>query len=326
MPPNWKDLLPKPASAAIGALEKGAGELKMVLKKRGLGGGSRGLDALLGAVKQAKEEVVAIEEGKVAVDGELKQLPVEFLQRGRYQPRRDMDATALQELADSIRTQGVLQPIVVRPIGPQMYEIVAGERRWRATQLAGLDSIPAIIREITDETAIAMALIENIQREDLNPMEEAVALQRFADEFSFTHQQIADAVGKSRATVSNLLRLMSLNPEAKTLLERGDMEMGHARALLALPDTLQGKAAKAVVAKGLSVRQTEAMVRALLAQKDKPEESDRTLDPNVRKLQEQLSERIGAPVQIEYNARGKGRLTINYNSLDELDGILAHIK
>lgn len=326
MAPSWKDLLPDSASAVVDALGKGAEEIKMVVKKRGLGGGSRGLDALLGAVKQAKEEVVAIEEGKVAVDGELKHLPVEFLQRGRYQPRRDMDPAALQELADSIRSQGVLQPIVVRPISPQMYEIIAGERRWRATQLAGIDTIPAIVREISDETAIAMALIENIQREDLNPMEEAVALQRFADEFSFTHQQIADAVGKSRATVSNLLRLMSLNAEAKTLLEHGDMEMGHARALLALPDNLQGKAAKAVVAKGLSVRQTEAMVRTLLAQKDKPAESDRTLDPNVRKLQETLSEKIGAPVQIEYNARGKGRLTINYNSLDELDGILAHIK
>jgi ParB family chromosome partitioning protein len=237
-----------------------------------------------------------------------------------------MDPAALQELADSIKTQGVMQPIVVRPIGPNMYEIVAGERRWRATQLAGLDNIPAIIRDIPDETAIAMALIENIQRENLNPMEEAIALQRFADEFSFTHQQIADAVGKSRATVSNLLRLMALNPEAKTLLEHGDMEMGHARALLALPENMQGKAARAVVAKGLSVRQTEAMVRTLLTQADKPAESDKTMDPNVRKLQDQLSERLGAPVQIEYNARGKGRLSIAYNSLDELDGILAHIK
>lgn len=298
----------------------------MTVKKRGLGGGSRGLDALLGSVKQVKEEVVAIQEGKVAVDGELKKLPVEFLQRGRYQPRRDMDPAALQELADSIKTQGVMQPIVVRPIGPNMYEIVAGERRWRATQLAGIDTIPAIVREIADETAIAMALIENIQRENLNPMEEAIALQRFADEFGFTHQQIADAVGKSRATVSNLLRLMALNGEAKTLLEHGDMEMGHARALLALPDNLQGKAARAVVAKGLSVRQTEALVRSLLAQADKPAETEKSLDPNVRKLQDQLAEKLGAPVLIEYNARGKGKLTIQYNSLDELDGILAHIK
>ncbi|MDP2166621.1 MAG: ParB/RepB/Spo0J family partition protein [Hydrogenophaga sp.] len=295
-------------------------------KKRGLGGG-RGLDALLSGVKQVKETVAAVEEGKAPLaDGDLKRLPVEFLQRGRYQPRRDMDPAALQELADSIKTQGVMQPIVVRPIGENKYEIVAGERRWRATQLAGIDVIPAIIREIPDETAIAMALIENIQRENLNPMEEAIALQRFADEFQFTHQQVADAVGKSRATVSNLLRLMSLNSEAKMLLEHGDLEMGHAKALLGLPENLQGKAGKAVVAKGLSVRQTEAMVRTLLAQKAQGADTDKTLDPNVRRLQDEISEKIGAPVQIECNAKGKGRLVINYNTLDELDGILAHIR
>lgn len=294
-------------------------------KKRGLGGG-RGLDALLSGVRQVKETVAAVEEGQLPTDGELKNLPVEYLQRGRYQPRRDMDPAALQELADSIKSQGVMQPIVVRPVGDNKYEIIAGERRWRATQIAGLDTIPAIIRDIPDETAIAMALIENIQRENLNPMEEAVALQRFADEFQFTHQQIADAVGKSRATVTNLLRLMSLNGEARTLLERGDLEMGHAKALLGLPDNMQAKAGRAVVAKGLSVRQTEAMVRTLLAQKDKPAEAEKTLDPNVRKLQDEIGEKLGAPVQIEYNARGKGRLVISYNSLDELDGILAHIK
>jgi len=294
-------------------------------KKRGLGGG-RGLDALLSGVRQVKETVAAVEEGKLPMDGELKSLPVEFLQRGRYQPRRDMDPAALQELADSIKAQGVMQPIVARPIGENKYEIIAGERRWRATQLAGIDSIPVIVRSIPDETAIAMALIENLQRENLNPMEEAVALQRFADEFQFTHQQIADAVGKSRATVTNMLRLMALNAEAKTMLERGDLEMGHAKALLGLPENMQGRAAKAVVAKSLSVRQTEAMVRTLLAQKDQPELADKTLDPNVRKLQDEIGERLGAPVQIEYNARGKGRLIISYNSLDELDGILMHIK
>lgn len=294
-------------------------------KKRGLGGG-RGLDALLSGVRQVKETVAAVEEGKLPMDGELKSLPVEFLQRGRYQPRRDMDPAALQELADSIKAQGVMQPIVARPIGENKYEIIAGERRWRATQLAGIDSIPVIVRSIPDETAIAMALIENLQRENLNPMEEAVALQRFADEFQFTHQQIADAVGKSRATVTNMLRLMALNAEAKTMLERGDLEMGHAKALLGLPENMQGRAAKAVVAKSLSVRQTEAMVRTLLAQKDQPELADKTLDPNVRKLQDEIGERLGAPVQIEYNARGKGRLIISYSSLDELDGILMHIK
>ena len=294
-------------------------------KKRGLGGG-RGLDALLSGVRQVKETVAAVEEGKVPSDGELKNLPVEFLQRGRYQPRRDMDPAALQELADSIKSQGVMQPIVARPIGENKYEIIAGERRWRATQIAGLEAIPVIVRDIPDETAIAMALIENIQRENLNPMEEAIALQRFADEFQFTHQQIADAVGKSRATVTNLLRLMALNTEAKTMLERGDLEMGHAKALLGLPENIQGKAAKAVVAKGLSVRQTEAMVRTLLAQQNQPEQAEKTLDPNVRKLQDEIGEKLGAPVQIEYNARGKGRLIISYNSLDELDGILNHIK
>jgi ParB family chromosome partitioning protein len=294
-------------------------------KKRGLGGG-RGLDALLSGVRQVKETVAAVEEGKVPSEGELKDLPVEYLQRGRYQPRRDMDPAALQELADSIKTQGVMQPIVVRPIGDNKYEIIAGERRWRATQIAGLETIPVIIRDIPDETAIAMALIENIQRENLNPMEEAIAMQRFADEFQFTHQQIADAVGKSRVTVTNLLRLMSLNNEVKTSLERGDLEMGHAKALLGLPENMQSKAGRAVVAKGLSVRQTEAMVRTLIAQKDQPAETEKTLDPNVRKLQDDISERLGATVHIEYNARGKGRLVINYNSLDELDGILAHIK
>lgn len=297
----------------------------MAIKKRGLGGG-RSLDALLSNVKREKETVTAIETGQAPVDGQLRQLPVEFLQRGMYQPRRIMDPAALQELADSIKTQGVMQPVIVRQIGSNKYEIIAGERRWRAAQLAGLDTIPAIIREIPDETAIAMALIENIQRENLNPMEEASALQRFADEFKFTHQQIADAVGKSRATVTNLLRLMSLNSEVKSLLEHGDLEMGHAKALLGLPDHQQGKAAKMVVSKNLTVRQTEAMVRGLLAQKDKPAEGDKALDPNVRKLQDDIAEKIGAPVQIEYNAKGKGRLVISYNSLDELDGILAHIR
>lgn len=297
----------------------------MAIKKRGLGGG-RGLDALLSDVKKEKETVTAIETGQAPVDGQLRQLPVEFLQRGTYQPRRIIDPAALQELADSIKVQGVMQPVVVRQLGPNKYEIIAGERRWRATQLAGLDTIPAIVREISDETAIAMALIENIQRENLNPMEEAMALQRFADEFKFTHQQIADAVGKSRATVSNLLRLMTLNSEVKSLLEHGDLEMGHARALLGLPENQQGKAAKMVVSKNLTVRQTEAMVRGLLAQKDKPAEGDKALDPNVRKLQDDIAEKIGAPVQIEYNAKGKGRLVISYNSLDELDGILAHIR
>jgi ParB family chromosome partitioning protein len=297
----------------------------MTVKKRGLGGG-RGLNALLSTVKQEQETVTAIQEGTAAADGQLRQLPIEFMQRGRYQPRRDFDPAALQELADSIKTQGIMQPIVVRVVGENKYEIIAGERRWRAAQIAGLESIPAIIREIADETAIAMALIENIQRENLNPMEEAMALQRFADEFQSTHQQIADAVGKSRATVSNLLRLMALNSDVKTMLERGDIELGHAKALLGLPENQQASAGRVVVSKGFTVRQTEAMVRQLLSPKENSDESTKRVDPNVRKLQDDISEKLGAPVQIEYNAKGKGKLMISYNSLDELDGILAHIR
>ncbi len=291
-------------------------------KKRGLGGG-RGLDALLGTVRKVQEEVTAVASGHAPV-GELRQLPVEWLERGRYQPRREMDPQALQELADSIKAQGILQPIVVRALSPHRFEIIAGERRWRAAQLAHLESVPALVREFSDEAAIALALIENIQREDLNPLEEAVAMQRFADEFSLTHQQVAEAVGKSRVAVTNLMRLLALHDEVKRSLEHGDLDMGHARALLALPTGQQVAASRQVIDKGLSVRQTEALVRQLLA--EKPESaSTRAPDPNVRKLQESLSEKLGASVQIDCNAKGKGRLVIAYNSLDELDGILAHI-
>lgn len=271
---------------------------------------------------------------KTPKDGQLVRLPIEWLQSGKYQPRRDMDSTALEDLANSIRAQGVMQPIVVRPIQsgkqPQVrYEIIAGERRWRATQLAGLDTIPAVVREVADDTAIAMALIENIQREDLNPMEEAFALQRLKDEFELTHQQVADAVGKSRVTVTNLLRLVSLNDDVRRLLERGDLEMGHARALLALTDKHQSEAAKTVVGKGLSVRQTEALVRNLQATPSGTGSKDKTAttqDPDIRRLQEELSEKIGVPVQLQHAGGGKGKLVMKYNSLDELDGILAHIK
>ncbi|HET8705683.1 MAG TPA: ParB/RepB/Spo0J family partition protein [Pseudomonadales bacterium] len=258
-------------------------------------------------------------------EGELRHLPIEYLQRGRYQPRREFPQESLEELAASIKAQGVMQPIVVRPIGTHKYEIIAGERRWRATQLAGLDTIPCVVKDVADDAAIAMALIENIQREDLNPMEEALALQRLLEEFELTHQQVADAVGKSRATVTNLLRLTSLTPDVKTMVERGDLEMGHARALLSLNAAQQTEAARTVVQKGLSVRQTEEMVRKLLADK-KPEKANTKMDPNVKKLMEELSERVGAPVQIQHGAGGKGKLVIQYNSLDELDGILAHIK
>lgn len=297
----------------------------MSTKKRGLGNG-RGLDALLGAVRQAKEEVAAVETASTQQVGmSLLNVPLEQLQRGRYQPRRDMNPVALQELADSIKAQGVMQPIVARSIGENSYEIVAGERRWRAAQMAGLDSIPAIIRQINDDTAMAMALIENIQREDLNPMEQATAMHRFVEEFGLTHQQIAEAVGKARATVSNLLRLMALPREVKTLLEHGDIEMGHARALLALPENQQAEAARLTVAKGFSVRQTESLVRSLLAAQDAPQPEKR-VDPNVAQLQQSLIDKLGAAVQIDYNKKGQGKLIIRYNSFEELDGILAHIQ
>ena len=279
----------------------------MSTKKRGLGTG-RGLDALLGAVRQVRDDVAAVESHTIppTMLNSLQQLPLEQLQRGRYQPRRDMNPTALQELADSIKAQGIMQPIIVRLLADDRYEIIAGERRWRAAQMAGLETIPAIIREINDDTAIAMALIENIQREDLNPMEQATAMHRFIEEFALTHQQIAEAVGKARATVTNLLRLMSLPREVKTLLEHGDLEMGHARALLSLPEQQQIDSARLVVAKGLSVRQTEALVRSLLAANEKPAD-DKTIDPNVAQLQQSLADKLGAAVQIDYNKKGQGR-------------------
>ncbi|WP_101674268.1 ParB/RepB/Spo0J family partition protein [Alloalcanivorax mobilis] len=301
-------------------------------RKRGL---SKGLDALLSSnaahlhpdeVSVDAEATQSSSDGqRVPRDGDLRHLPVEVMQRGRYQPRKDMSADALEELAESIRAQGVMQPIVVRPMGDNRYEIIAGERRWRAAQMAELATIPAVIREVPDEAAIAMALIENIQRENLNPMEEALALSRLKEEFGLTHQQVADAVGKSRAMVTNLLRLMSLEADVKKLLEHGDLEMGHARALLALTGMKQVEAARVVVAKGLSVRQTEALVREF--EKAKPARPAAAKeDPNVRHLINDLSERLGAPVQVQQGNGGKGRLVISYNSLDELDGILAHIK
>ena len=295
-------------------------------KKRSLG---RGLDALLGANAAASQAVEAsestVQEVAANPDNVLKELAVDLIQRGKYQPRRDMVPESLQELADSIKAQGVMQPIVVRPVSDRKYEIIAGERRWRATQLAGLDSIPAVIRDVPDEAAIAMALIENIQREDLNPIEEAASLQRLQQEFELTQQEVADAVGKSRSTVTNLLRLMSLQEDVRRLVEHGDLEMGHARALLALDGGDQSHAAGQVVGKGMSVRQTEALVRNLLASKDKPRQ-EKALDPNIRHLQDDLAQRLGTKVQIQHSAKGKGKLVLNYSSLDQLDGILAHIK
>ena len=295
----------------------------MSMKKPGLG---RGLDALLGggATHNTPDNNSADQKDS------LKTLPVDVLQRGRYQPRQDFEPTALQELADSIKVQGVVQPIVVRPLAaqPGRYEIIAGERRWRATQLAGLHEIPVVVRDVPDQTAMAMGLIENIQRENLNPVEEASALQRLIDEFALTHSQAAEAVGRSRAAVTNLLRLLSLSEEAKRLLEKGELEMGHARALLALDLSQQSQAARQVVSRGLSVRETEALVRKLLQPKEPGFSSAHkdSLDPDTRQLQDDLSQKLGAKVQFQHSAKGKGKLVIAYNSLDELDGILQHIK
>jgi len=311
----------------------------MAAKKRRLG---RGLEALLAgaAMEQGPLHVVDDEEthlipeaprdgaDKVEPAGErLQQLPVDLIQRGKYQPRRDMHEAALEELADSIRSQGVLQPIVVRHVGEARYEIIAGERRWRASQIAGLDSVPAIVRDVPDEAAIAMALIENIQREDLNALEEAIALARLRDEFELTQQEVAHAVGKSRAAVANLLRLISLPDDVKTLLEHGDLEHGHAKALMGLPLSQQSSAASQVVAQGLSVRQTEAMVRELLEGRERPPPPPRrSVDPDIKRLQSDLGDKVGVPVIIQHNAKGKGRLVFKYSSIDELEGILDHIK
>lgn len=291
----------------------------MVAKRRSLG---KGLDALLAGSNRPEEPSAGETPG--TEKGLLRELPVDLIQRGQYQPRRDFDPFALQELADSIKAQGVMQPIVVRPIANERFEIIAGERRWRAVQQAGLDSIPVLIRNVSDEAAVAMSLIENIQREDLNPIEEAYALERLQDEFEMTQQQVADAVGKSRSAVANLLRLTSLQADVRTLLEHGDLDMGHARCLLTLDAEQQVQLARRVVAKGLSVRQTEAMVRQL--QSDKPKPEVKTMDPNIRSLQDELSQKLGSAVHIQHNASGKGKLILNYGSLDELDGILSHLK
>lgn len=280
----------------------------------------RGLDALLGAAAGRRQADAGEADAGQEV---LKNLAVDLIQPGRYQPRQDMDPDSLQELASSIRAQGVVQPIVVRPIGGGKYEIIAGERRWRATQIAGLHEVPSVIRDVPDQAAIAMALIENIQREDLNPVEEAAALQRLLDEFGLTHQQVGDAVGRSRASVSNLLRLLQLHPEVRRHLELGALEMGHARALLSLDDELQIRAANEIIRKGLSVREAEALVRRLLNPANKPKS---TRDPNITRLENDLADRVGAKIHIQHKNSGNGQVVIRYNSLDELDGILAHIK
>jgi ParB family transcriptional regulator, chromosome partitioning protein len=296
-------------------------------KKRALG---RGLDALLGATRLPAVSLdPAGPDTVVPQTGErIARLPLEQIQRGRYQPRRDFDPDLLRELADSIAVQGVIQPIVVRQLESDRYEIIAGERRWRASQQAGIADIPVVIREVDEPTAVAIGLIENIQRADLNPLEEAGALERLLGEFQLTHQQIAEAVGKSRTTVTNLLRLLELNADVKTYVDHAQLEMGHARALLGLKGPAQSAAAKQVVAGGLSVRETERLVRRLQQADESPPEATpkQEPDPNVRRLQDDLADRLGARVQIQQGARGTGKLVIAYNSLEELDGILAHIQ
>ncbi|EGN76069.1 ParB-like partition protein [Idiomarina sp. A28L] len=294
----------------------------MSAKKRGLG---RGLDALLtNSANAAARHQAQTEETQLSLDkGELRKLPVEFLRPGKYQPRKDMAPEALEDLANSVKAQGIIQPIVVRPLGENSFEIIAGERRWRAAQLAQLDTVPCIIKDVPDEAAVAIALIENIQREDLNAMEEAMALFRLQEEFELTQQNVADAVGKSRTTVANLLRLMQLNGDVKILLERGDIELGHAKVLLGVEGELQSELARIISAKAMTVRESERLVNKAL-NPSKPEE--KKPDADVQQLENSLSERLGAKVAISHNRKGKGKLVINYSSLDELDGILAHIK
>ena len=281
-------------------------------KKARLG---KGLDALLGGVDQIAAQS----------DGELRYLPVATIRPGRYQPRTNMDETALTELADSIRTHGVVQPIVVRETPAGDYELIAGERRWRAAQMAGLDVIPSVVRRVADEIALVVGLIENIQRENLNPVEEANGLRRLLDEFGLTHQQVADSIGRSRAAVSNLLRLLNLDPAVRAHLENGRLEAGHARAILSLPREQQLAAADTVIQQRLSVRQTEQLVRRYLSGKRKEKRKTTPKDADLRQLEEELSQQLAATVSLEQRGQG-GRVIIEYNSLDELEGILERLR
>lgn len=286
----------------------------MASKKRGLG---RGLDALLADVHQ---------EEKTSLDETLQHFPLDMIQPGKYQPRVDMSQDSLEELADSIKAQGLVQPIVIRPIDDGRYEIVAGERRWRASRMAGLESVPVLIREVSDRSAIAMALIENIQRENLNPMEEANALHRLREEFELTHQEAAEAVGKSRAAVTNLLRLRNLNEDVKRLVENCDLEMGHARALLALEGDQQSETALHIVEKGLSVRETEQLIRRV----SKPEmEKVTQTEPEqteIHEIEKLLNDKLGAGFSIKHRANGKGKLVFDYRNVDELKTLINKFK
>ena len=295
------------------------------MSKKRLG---RGLDALLSAGSVAAGEQVATgsDDSQSSASGQFKQLAIDMVVRGRYQPRREFDEENLNELAASIRSQGLMQPVVVRARPQGGYELIAGERRWRAAQIAGLARIPALVREVSDEQASAMALIENIQREDLNPLEEASALERLKDEFGLTQQQVADAVGKSRVAVTNLLRLLHLAAPVREMLLAGTIEMGHARALLSLEPLDQERLAREVAARQLSVRATEALVRQRLQPPQHAPRRPPGKDPDTRRLEREVSERIGAPVAIDHDAKGRGKLVIGYSSLDELEGILRHLR
>ncbi|SFK03071.1 ParB/RepB/Spo0J family partition protein [Methylophaga sulfidovorans] len=282
-------------------------------KKRGLG---RGLDALLADVHQ---------EESANLDDSLQHFPLDMIQPGKYQPRVDMSQESLEELADSIRAQGLVQPIIVRPVGEGKYEIVAGERRWRASRMAGLVEVPVLIRDVSDRSAIAMALIENIQRENLNPMEEANALFRLREEFEMTHQQAAEAVGKSRATVTNLLRLRNLNDDVKRMLENGDIEMGHARALLGLEGSVQSDAAKQIVEKVLSVRETEQLIRRILKPTPDKKAEPVAAQADIEELEKRIANRLGKGISIKHRANGKGKLVFDYANIDELKNLMKQI-
>lgn len=286
----------------------------MTAKKKRLG---RGLGSLIGNV----EEVVEASEEDIKT--RLSELPVDKIQRGEYQPRKHFDEEALQELANSIAGQGVVQPIVVRKAGAG-YELIAGERRWRAAQLAGLQSIPAVVRDLDEQSAAAVALIENIQREDLNPLEEASALQRLINDFELTHMQVAEAVGRSRVAVSNLLRLLELSGSVKDLVNKSLLSMGHARALLALPEAEQAEIARVVVHRGLSVRETEALIKRAL--KPKPAATEKPVDPDIERLEQSISESLCAEVKIKTGAKGAGQLVIHFHNNDELEGILQQLR
>ena len=289
-----------------------------MVRKRGLG---RGLDALLGEIadRTLDQPIAPSPSG----DGGFRSLPVDAIRRGRHQPRRIVEESALEELADSVRARGIVQPIVVRSATAGTYEIVAGERRWRAARMAGMDEVPAVVRECSDQEAAAIALIENIQREDLNAIEEAQGYRMLADEFGLTHQELADAVGRSRSAVSNAMRLLELNEDVRVMVENGDIDMGHARALLALSGAVQSKAAEEVVRRNLSARETENLVRRLTQPETAP--TPKVRDPDVVKLEDDLAERLGATVRIQHRSKGTGTLTIHYGSLDALDGILERI-